>query len=132
MLQPALSALLAVSSRPTADLVVHSGVVLTVDPARPVAEAFAVVGGRFVAVGDDAEILAFAGPLTARIDLEGAVVVPGFIDAHGHPAPVHPPRTRHHVVDVGPTAPRISARSSNRWHTKLQRPGRREWVQGRG
>ncbi len=132
MLQLALSALLAVSSGHTADLVVHSGVVLTVDPARPVAEAFAVVGGRFVAIGDDAEVLALAGPLTARIDLAGAVVVPGFIDAHCHPAPVHPPGTKHHVVDVGPDyAPDIAALIQLLAHQAAATPPG-EWVQGRG
>ncbi len=38
-----------------ADLVV-TGTVLTVDDARPTAEALAVTGGRIVAVGDRADV----------------------------------------------------------------------------
>lgn len=46
--------------------------------------AVAVAGGRVQAVGTDAEILRFAGPATARIDLRGRRVVPGFMDNHTH------------------------------------------------
>jgi predicted amidohydrolase YtcJ len=37
-----------------------------------------------VAVGDEPEALAAAGPLSELIDLGGRTVVPGFIDAHNH------------------------------------------------
>ncbi|MEN8374194.1 MAG: amidohydrolase [Gemmatimonadota bacterium] len=46
--------------------------------------AVAVEGGRIAAVGSDAEILEMASAATRRIDLEGRLVVPGFIDAHTH------------------------------------------------
>ncbi|WP_430334466.1 amidohydrolase [Rhodococcus sp. ACT016] len=49
------------------------------------ATAFAVRDGRFVAVGSDAEIAALAGPATASVDLDGRVVLPGFIETHVHP-----------------------------------------------
>jgi predicted amidohydrolase YtcJ len=70
-----------------ADLIVVNGRVLTQDDAGPVAEAFAVRGGRFTAVGSSADIrnLAAAGR-TEVIDVEGATVLPGFIDAHSHPS----------------------------------------------
>ncbi|MCB9846550.1 MAG: amidohydrolase [Phycisphaeraceae bacterium] len=48
------------------------------------AEAFAIEGGTFGAVGSNAEILALAGPQARRVDLEGRTVLPGLIDAHGH------------------------------------------------
>jgi hypothetical protein len=50
----------------------------------PRAEALAVKGGRIVAVGSNADVRALAGPGTALVDLDGACVVPGLIDAHGH------------------------------------------------
>lgn len=56
----------------------------TLDPAMPMAEAVAISGGRIVAVGGKAEILALAGPATERIDAAGMCLVPGFIDTHNH------------------------------------------------
>ncbi len=60
--------------------------VYTVDEDKPKAEAFAVKGGRFLAVGGSDEIRKLAGKATQVIDGSGFVVVPGFIDAHSHPA----------------------------------------------
>ena len=57
--------------------------VYTVDDENPVVEAFAVDDGRFVAVGTEAEVAA-AYPDWPRLDLGGAAVVPGLIDAHAH------------------------------------------------
>lgn len=64
------------------DTIFRGGNVLTLDPARPRAEAVAVLGDRIVAVGDDEDL---AG-LTAHryVELAGATVVPGFHDAHNH------------------------------------------------
>jgi predicted amidohydrolase YtcJ len=56
--------------------------VITLDPARPRAEAVAIAGGRIGRVGTAAECAPFAeGP---RLALGGAVVLPGLTDAHGH------------------------------------------------
>ncbi|HZR98992.1 MAG TPA: amidohydrolase, partial [Chloroflexota bacterium] len=66
------------------DLVLHGGQVLTVDRAFSCAQALAVRGDRIVAVGDDATVLALAGPRTVRVDLRGRTVLPGFVDAHAH------------------------------------------------
>ncbi len=68
------------------DLVVKNAKVYTADEAQPLAEAFAVQQGRFVAVGTSAEIEHLAGPRTQVLDAEGMTVTPGFIDAHTHPA----------------------------------------------
>jgi predicted amidohydrolase YtcJ len=70
---------------PAADLALVGGSVMTMDPAVPTAEAVAVSRGRISAVGSDAEIGAFVGPRTRRIDLRGRTLLPGFIDAHVHP-----------------------------------------------
>lgn len=67
-----------------ADLVLH-GTVLTVDDARPTAEAVAVSGGRIVAVGDRSDVESHIGPDTRVIDVGDGCVLPGFIEAHGHP-----------------------------------------------
>jgi len=67
-----------------ADLVVY-GTVLTVDESRPTAEALAVSEGRIVAVGDRADVEAFIGPDTETVELGDACVMPGLVEAHGHP-----------------------------------------------
>ena len=69
---------------PTADLVVI-GTVLTVNDAQPTAGALAVTDGRIVAVGDRPEIDALIGPDTQVLDIGGGCVLPGFVEAHGHP-----------------------------------------------
>jgi predicted amidohydrolase YtcJ len=47
---------------------VITGTVLTVDDARPTAEALAVSDGRIVAVGDRAEVADLIGPDTQTVD----------------------------------------------------------------
>ena len=69
-----------------ADLVLVGGAVVTLDAARRTARAVAVRAGRITAVGDDRAIEALAGPRTRRIDLAGRTLLPGFQDAHCHPA----------------------------------------------
>ncbi|HEV8385366.1 MAG TPA: amidohydrolase [Candidatus Acidoferrales bacterium] len=70
--------------KPPADLVVLNGKVWTVDPAKPRAEAVAVVGDRIAAVGSNEEIKKWVGPNTRTIDARGNTVLPGMIDAHAH------------------------------------------------
>ena len=67
-----------------ADLVVLNAKVYTVDARAPKAEAFAVRGGRFVAVGSSAEIKPLVGKGTQTFDAKQMTVVPGFIDCHNH------------------------------------------------
>jgi predicted amidohydrolase YtcJ len=66
------------------DIALVNGKIWTGDPGRPWAEAVAVRGGRIFAVGTAGEVgkLALAG--TKAVDLEGALVLPGFIDSHTH------------------------------------------------
>jgi hypothetical protein len=66
-----------------ADLIVR-GAVHTMDAARPRAEAFAVRDGKVVAVGDETDVVALAGPRTTVADATDGVVMPGLIDIHAH------------------------------------------------
>lgn len=62
------------------DLLITGAEVLTMDPARPTAHTVGVWAGRVVGLDDDV-----AGLDAARtVDLGGATVTPGFIDAHCH------------------------------------------------
>ena len=67
-----------------ADLILFGGPILTMEADQPRAEALAVAKGRILAVGDQSEVMALAGPNTERINLQGRTLLPGFIDAHGH------------------------------------------------
>jgi len=67
-----------------ADLVVFNAKVYTVDSRAPRAEAFAVKGGRFVAVGSTEDIKALIGKGTQSFDAKQMTVLPGFIDCHNH------------------------------------------------
>ena len=67
-----------------ADLVLTGGRVVTVDAALPEAEALAVTGHTITAVGTNDEIAGYVGPSTEVVELEGKLVIPGFIEGHGH------------------------------------------------
>ncbi len=66
------------------DLVVFNARVYTVDPRTPRAQAFAVKGSRFTAVGSNDDVKSLIGPRTQAYDARGMTVVPGFIDCHNH------------------------------------------------
>ncbi len=66
------------------DLILFNAKVYTVDDAQPAAEAVAIRGDRIMAVGGNAAVRALAGGATRSIDLQGAMVLPGFIDSHTH------------------------------------------------
>ena len=74
----------AVGGQPPADLVLRGGRIVTMDEAKPEAEALAVRGDRIVAVGTGSEVEQWIGPDTRVIRLQGQLVVPGFIDSHAH------------------------------------------------
>src|SRR5579863_157041 len=67
-----------------ADLIFIGGDVVTMDDARPEAEAVAVGGGKILAAGTRAEIDALRGDATRVVDLGGKALLPGFIDGHSH------------------------------------------------
>ena len=87
----AAAALLATCAAPQKTAETGDGVtvfynagIITMDEARPAAEAVAVRDGRILAVGSQAEVTRLAGQGAALRDLGGATLAPGFIDTHGH------------------------------------------------
>lgn len=66
-------------------LILTGGPVLTMDPAAPEAEALAVRDGVITAVGAARDVLPLRGARTEVVDLTGQALLPGFVEAHGHP-----------------------------------------------
>jgi predicted amidohydrolase YtcJ len=66
---------------PTETTVLVGGSVRTLDPERPRAAAIVLSGGRIAAVLDDPADAPAGG---RRLDLAGACVIPGLVDAHVH------------------------------------------------
>ena len=63
-----------------ADLILHSGKVVTVDDKFRVVEAVAIRGDRIAAVGSNDAVLSHKGPKTVVVDLKGKTVLPGLMD----------------------------------------------------
>jgi predicted amidohydrolase YtcJ len=110
-----------------ADLVLLGGKVVTVDAKQPTAEAVAVRGDRIVAIGTDKEVAGFAGDGTKVIRLAGRMVMPGFIEGHGH------------FVGLGQSMMMLDLRKAKSWDDIVKQveaaarsaaPG--EWIVGRG
>ena len=68
-----------------ADSLYFGGPILTMDRQRPEVQAIAVRDGRILAMGTVQELEPHIGPATARIDLKGQALLPGFVEAHAHP-----------------------------------------------
>ena len=66
------------------DLILHNGLVTTLDAAEPQVEAVAIQGGMFIATGVDSDILKLRGSKTQVIDVGRRRVIPGLNDSHLH------------------------------------------------
>jgi len=124
LLRPALHA--QPNVRP-ADLVLRNGKIVTVDAAKPEAQAIAITGDTITALGSNQDIQRFVGPSTRVVDLNGALATPGFIDAHVH------------FTGVGDAAKNLKLSTAASWNdivamvgeaAKKAEPG--EWILGRG
>ena len=73
-----------VRAQQPADLILHNGVIYTVDKNNSTAQAVAIKDGKFLVVGSNAAAMKLRGPSTRVIDLRGRFVVPGFNDNHVH------------------------------------------------
>jgi predicted amidohydrolase YtcJ len=101
------------------------GLIHTLDPSRPVAQAALARDGRLVCVGTAEACGARAGPHARRLRVGSAV--PGLVDAHGHVFGLH--RARSEVSCAGaPSEEACAARAADRARTLA----RGAWVVGRG
>lgn len=67
-----------------ADIYFENGIVYTVDDADTVTEALAVKDGKIVFVGSAADGQAYKDVAAEVVDLDGGMLLPGFIDSHIH------------------------------------------------
>ncbi|MBN2555198.1 MAG: amidohydrolase family protein [Anaerolineales bacterium] len=74
----------AAGSMPNSTILFFNGVILTMNPEQPRAEAILVEGERITFVGDEAAARELAGDDVVEMDLTGHTLMPGFIDAHNH------------------------------------------------
>src|SRR5262245_52796545 len=68
----------------SADTILLNARITTLDRGNPQAQAVAIGGDRFLAVGAERDVMALAGPQTRRVDLKGRRVIPGLTDSHMH------------------------------------------------
>ena len=111
----------------SATLILTNGHIVTVDSARPQAQAVAIAADRIIAVGSSAEIRRLATASTKVIDLHGKLAVPGFIDGHGH------------YMGLGQSKLQLDLTTARTWDditamvgaaAKKAKPG--DWIAGRG
>lgn len=73
------------------DMVIYNAKIVTMDDASftaspgTITQAMAIRDDKILAVGNDRQIRALAGPDTRQINLDGRTVLPGFILTHEHP-----------------------------------------------
>ena len=95
-----------------ADLIVRNARIWTGDSTGRFAQAFAVRGERFIAVGTNAQADAHRTARTRVIDAGGRFITPGFIDDHTHFAQAGALLIGANLLDVhtsGPFASRVKA-----------------------
>jgi predicted amidohydrolase YtcJ len=68
------------------DLILHNGNIYTVSAKEPRAQAIAISRGRIAGIGSNTDVMNLASAGSQKIDLGMKTVLPGFIDAHSHPA----------------------------------------------
>ena len=117
----------AASGIKPADMILLNARVVTMDDAKPEAEAVAILGDKIEYVGSKADMQRFTGKSTQVIDLAGAFVMPGFIEGHGH------------FTGIGEAKLGLELMPTKSWDeivamvgdaAKKARPG--QWIIGRG
>jgi hypothetical protein len=68
-----------------ADIILRNGFINTADLRNVRADALAIKDGKFVYVGTNDGVKSYESKATRIIDLDGRMVLPGFIDSHSHP-----------------------------------------------
>jgi predicted amidohydrolase YtcJ len=76
--------LLAGAEDLTTERLLFNGTIFTAEPTKPYAEAVAIRGDKIVAVGSRSDAAAALGANPQKVDLQGRMLLPGFVDSHNH------------------------------------------------
>jgi predicted amidohydrolase YtcJ len=112
---------------PAADIVFKNGNIYTANDDKPKVEAVAAKYGRIVFVGSNADAKKYEGKGVKVIDLKGATVVPGLVDAHYHFSGVG---FREMTLNLEGTTSLEDFLAKVKARVDKAKPG--EWVTGRG
>ncbi len=110
-----------------ADIVFQNATVYTGDDAKPTAEAVAVKDGRVIFVGSTREAGRHIGAETRVVELNGATVLPGLIDAHVHLARIGEREITLNLEGLNSLEEFLAAVK-----TRVDQAAPGEWVTGRG
>jgi len=110
-----------------ADLLLTNAEVHSLTDPDVVHEAVAVRDGRIVRVGDAYEVEFLAGVETDVADLDGRVLLPGFVDAH-----THLPTTGRYLVNADLSEASDRAEALDALRERTDEVGPDEWVLGFG
>jgi predicted amidohydrolase YtcJ len=125
-IQPIGSRLLS-RPRPAVDLLLLNAHVITMDSSRPQAQAIAVQGDRIAWVGSDVEARRLFAGADRIVDLHGATVLPGLIDAHVHLVSLGQSLLRLNLKDVADEAEAVA-----RVKQRVASAPPNEWILGWG
>src|SRR5438093_12404448 len=67
-----------------AGVILYHGKIVTADQQFRLVDSIAIRGERIVGIGAREEVARLAGPTTAKIDLRGRTVLPGWTASHVH------------------------------------------------
>ncbi len=98
-----------------ADLVLLADRIVTLNPRRSFATALGVTGQRISAIGSRADARRWRDRRTRVIDVGGATVIPGLVDAHAHMTVKVSSSSTRRSQSVGASA--TSSASSAEWRT---------------
>ena len=110
-----------------ADIVLYNGIIRTQYDLQPVVSALAVRGEKIIALGDDDTIRGLLSPQGEAIDLQGALVIPGLVDAH-----VHLSWYAHFLHNVDLTNAQSAEHAAELVAAGVGDKPPTEWIQGRG
>lgn len=76
--------MLSVQAQQNPTLIIHHANIITLDDAKPQAQAIAIVNDKIIAVGNDADILQLKATNTKVVNANGRTIIPGLYDSHLH------------------------------------------------